>query len=332
MRATPQGGPGHRLGRWRGLGIAAAVLVAGAILYPAVSAVYRAQSDASTLTVHPAALARTAPAPGNVARSGAPATTATGATIPATATPKITNTAAAASKSPAPKSPAPTPAAGSKAATGVGAVPAGASLAGRIKPGQTRSGVATFYQGAQNTGACSFDPSPDHMTAAMNEADYEGSNACGAYLQVHGSSGATITVRVTNLCPYPCRVGQLDLDPEAYKLLAPLQTGETPITWKLVSPSLSGGIEIRYKTGSTQWWCGIQVINHRNPVARLEVKVGGAWKALPRASYNYFLSAQGSGCGGQIRVSDLYGQALTVGAPAIKAEVTQPTSLQFAGH
>ena len=192
--------------------------------------------------------------------------------------------------------------------------------------------MATYYQGAQNTGACSFDPSPDHLTAAMNEADYEGSNACGAYVQVQGSNGATITVRVTNLCPAPCRAGQLDLDPEAYKLLAPLQTGQTPITWKLVSPNLSGGIDIRYKTGSSQWWCGIQVINQRNPVVRLEVLASGGWKALPRASYNYFLSTQGSGCGGQIRVTDIYGQRLTVGPLPIKADVTQATTAQFARH
>lgn len=206
---------------------------------------------------------------------------------------------------------------------------ASAPLAGRIKPGQVRTGVATFYEGAQNTGACLFDPSPDHFTAAMNEADYESAKACGAYLQVHGANGRTITVRVTNLCPYPCRLGQLDLDPEAYKLLAPLSTGETPITWKLVSPGLSGGIGIRYKTGSSQWWCAVQVVNHRNPVARLELLVGGAWKQVPRASFNYFVQPGGSGCGGRVRVTDIYGQQLVVGALPIRPDVVQPTSLQF---
>ncbi|HET9654771.1 MAG TPA: expansin EXLX1 family cellulose-binding protein [Kineosporiaceae bacterium] len=192
--------------------------------------------------------------------------------------------------------------------------------------------MATFYQGAQNTGACLFDPSPDHFTAAMNEKDYEGSGACGAYVEVHGSNGATITLRITNLCPYPCRVGQLDLDPEAYKLLAPPKTGETPITWKLLSPNISGGISLRYMKGSTQWWCGIQVINHRNPVARLEVKASGAWKSLPRSGYDYFLSAKGAGCGSDIRVTDIYGQTLVVGALPVRADVTQGTDLQFARH
>jgi expansin (peptidoglycan-binding protein) len=191
--------------------------------------------------------------------------------------------------------------------------------------------VATFYD-SDGSGACSYDRSPDHMTAAMNWTDYEDSKACGAYVEVHGSNGATITVRVTNLCPAPCRVGQLDLDPEAYKLLAPLKTGETPITWKLVSPNLSGGVAVRFKTGSSQWWCGIQAINHRNPVARLQLMAGGAWVELPRTGYNYFLSANGSGCGGALRITDIYGQSLVVEPLPIRPDAVQQTGLQFANH
>ena len=329
MRATGQGGRSYRLGRWQSLGVAAAVIAAGGLIYPVVPTALHSQSRTSAVAVHAADL--TTAGPGNAIPVHSSATTVSGATTPATVAAK---TVTAPRKSPTPKSSVtPKRAAGSGTAQAkTGSTSAGASLAGRIKPGETRQGVATFYQGAQNTGACSFDPSPDHMTAAMNQADYEGSNACGAYIQVHGSNGATITVRVTNLCPYPCRAGQLDLDPEAYKQLAPLQTGETPITWKLVSPSLSGGISIRYKPGSSQWWCGIEVINHRNPVARLEVMVSGAWKAVPRASYNYFISAHGAGCGGKIRVTDIYGQRLTVGPLPVKPDVTQATSVQFAKH
>jgi expansin (peptidoglycan-binding protein) len=330
MRATRRGDQGHQLRRWRGLGIAVAVIAVAGFTYPVVSNAFHSTSRTSAVTVNSPG-ATTSSADTGTTPSGQPSvTTVPGATTTATVAPKVTATTKAPPKTTAAKK---TTAGSTTTAGKAGPASSTASLAGRIKPGQTRTGKATFYQGAQNTGACSFDPSPDHLTAAMNEADYEGSNACGAYIQVHGSTnGATITVRITNLCPYPCAVGQLDLDPEAYKLLAPLQTGETPITWKLVSPNLSGGIAIRYKPGSSQWWCGIQVINHRNPVARLEVLVNGAWKALPRASYNYFLSATGAGCGSQIRVTDIYGQQLTVGPLAIKVNVTQATSVQFSGH
>jgi expansin (peptidoglycan-binding protein) len=53
---------------------------------------------------------------------------------------------------------------------------------------------------------------------------------------------------------------------------------------------------------------------------------------LERADYNYFLSEDGSGCGGALRLTDIYGQQLTVPALAVRANVTQPTQVQFAKH
>ncbi|MEV4315639.1 expansin EXLX1 family cellulose-binding protein [Actinocrispum sp. NPDC049592] len=212
------------------------------------------------------------------------------------------------------------------------AAPAGdTSLAGRIKPGVSRSGVATFYD-SNGGGACSYDPSPDPLTAAMNTADYEDSKACGAYVQVRTTNGASLTVRITNLCPAPCRAGQLDLSAEAFARLAAPSKGEIPITWTLVSPATPKTISVRYKTGSSRYWCAIQVIDHRNPVARLEVQSGGQWKQLTRADYNYFLSPNGSGCGGAIAVTDIYGQRLAVDPLPVKPDVAQATSLQFAAH
>lgn len=208
---------------------------------------------------------------------------------------------------------------------------AGASPAGRIEPGVPHTGVATFYD-SDGGGACSYDPGPDPLTAAMNSTDFEGSQACGAYVLVQAAGGASLTVRITNLCPAPCRVGQLDLSAAAFARLAPPVAGEIPITWTLVSPALSKNISIRYKTGSTQWWCGIQVIDHRNPVARMEVQVGGQWQPLHRADYNYFLSESGAGCGKPIALTDIYGQRLVVAALPVKPDVLQATNVQFAGH
>ncbi|MCP2245954.1 expansin EXLX1 family cellulose-binding protein [Lentzea aerocolonigenes] len=209
--------------------------------------------------------------------------------------------------------------------------PAAAPLAGKLQPGVTRTGVATFYD-SNGSGACSYDASPDPLTAAMNWSDYEDSAACGAYVLVKAANGKSITVRITNLCPAPCRVGQLDLSAQAFAQLAPPVQGEIPITWTLVSPALSKKISIRYKTGSSQYWCGIQVIDHRNPVARLEVQAGGQWRQLKRADYNYFLSENGAGCGGQVAVTDLYGERLVLNALPVKPDVIQPTTVQFAQH
>ncbi|MEV0637984.1 expansin EXLX1 family cellulose-binding protein [Streptomyces sp. NPDC050619] len=206
---------------------------------------------------------------------------------------------------------------------------AGAPLAGRIRPGVTYEGVATFYD-SDGGGACLYDPSDDVMTGAMNSTDYESAKACGAYVSVRAAGGKSITVRITNECPGECAPGQIDLSAEAFAQLADPTSGKIAITWKLVSPSTSGTMSIRYKTGSSRYWCGIQVIGHRNPVARLEVRAGDGWRRLPRPDYNYFLSEDGTGCGGGIRITDIYGERLTVDGIAIRPNVVQPTRVQFA--
>lgn len=209
---------------------------------------------------------------------------------------------------------------------------AAASLAGRIRPGVGYRGVVTHYDAGTGEGACLFGPTDDLMIAAMNTADYEGSKACGAYVLVRAAGGASITVRITNECPPPCTTGQLDLSEQAFAKLAPLSRGLIPVTWSLLSPSTSGTVSIRYKTGSSRWWCGIQVIGHRNPLARLEVRSGGGWLQLPRTDYDYFLSEHGSGCGGAIRITDIYGQQLVVDGITVRPDAVQPTRVQFAPH
>ncbi|MFE8014427.1 expansin EXLX1 family cellulose-binding protein [Streptomyces antibioticus] len=225
----------------------------------------------------------------------------------------------------------PTPSAPSTSARPASRAPAATgSLAGRIRPGATYRGVATSYDIGDGDGACSFGPSSDVMTAAMNTADYETSKACGAYVQVR-SGGKSITVRITNECPAPCVAGQLDLSREAFAKLAPLSAGRITVDWSLLSPAISDTVSIRYKTGSSRYWCGIQALGHRNPLARLEVRTGdGSWLSLPRAEYNYFLSEQGAGCGGTIRLTDIYGERLTVEGLAVRAEAVQGTGVQFA--
>ncbi|MEU9135065.1 expansin EXLX1 family cellulose-binding protein [Streptomyces sp. NPDC048404] len=207
-----------------------------------------------------------------------------------------------------------------------------ASLAGRIRPGVGYRGVATTYDAGTGDGACSYGPSDDLMTAAMNHTDYETSKACGAYVLVRASGGATVTVRITNECPTGCAPGQLDLSAQAFARLANPAAGRIPITWKLLSPGDAGTLSLRYKTGSSRYWCALQVIGHRNPVARLELRAGGGWRRLPRTGYNYFLAEDGGGCGGTIRITDIYGERLTVDGVAPRPGTAQTTRLQFARH
>ncbi|MFI8168897.1 expansin EXLX1 family cellulose-binding protein [Streptomyces sp. NPDC085931] len=240
---------------------------------------------------------------------------------PSHASPGPTRTPTAA---PARPSPAPTPRTSARPASGA------APLAGRVKPGVTYRGIATHYDAADGDGACSYGPSPDLMVAAMNHTDYETSAACGAYLLVRAANGASVTVRVTNECPLPCAPGQLDLSKEAFAKLAGLSAGRIPVSWSLLSPATSDTVSIRYKTGSSRHWCGIQALGHRNPLARLEVRAGGGWQRLTRTGYNYFLSPDGTGCGGSLRLTDIHGERLTVDGVPVRPGVVQPTRVQFA--
>jgi expansin (peptidoglycan-binding protein) len=266
--------------------------------------------DPGTAAEHAAAtphVSATFPAANRVASTGLPSTTAA---IPVT-------------PSSLPDTSAPVPATNSTAA-------GPARLAGRIRPGVTYSGVATSYP-ADGGGACMYDPSGDLMVAALNQADFEASKACGAYLQVQGPSGASVTVRVTDRCPQ-CAVGAIDLSAQAFARLAAPSTGRIAVTWKLLSPSTSRTVGIRYKTGSSRNWCAIQVLDHRNPLALLEVRSGTTWRQLPRSDFNYFVSADGSGCGGTIRVTDIYGQRLVLSGFTVKPGTVQTSRLQFSRH
>ncbi|MDH6214032.1 expansin EXLX1 family cellulose-binding protein [Streptomyces pseudovenezuelae] len=234
-----------------------------------------------------------------------------------------------AASSPASSPPATTKAPRKPSATRT-AQAAAAPAAGRIRPGVTYQGVATSYDIGNGDGACSYGPSGDTMTAAMNHTDYETAKACGAYVRVQ-AGGVSVTVRITNECP-ECTPGQIDLSRQAFAKLAALSKGRMSISWSLLSPATSDTVSVRYKTGSSQYWCAVQPIGHRNPVARLEVRAGGTWRQLARTDYNYFLSENGSGCGGALRITDIYGEQLIVDGIAVRPNVVQATGVQFARH
>lgn len=181
-------------------------------------------------------------------------------------------------------------------------------------------GIATYYD-ATGAGACSFDATPnDLMVTAMNAVEYDNAEICGAYLHVTGPRGR-VTVRVVDLCP-ECGAGHLDLSAEAFALIADPIDGRVNITWQLVSPELTGPILYHFKEGSNQWWTAVQVRNHRNPVARLEIRgEGGAWGEVTRTDYNYFVQTEpGMGPGPYtFRITDVYGNMLVdTGIPHVE--------------
>jgi expansin (peptidoglycan-binding protein) len=284
-------------------------------------------ADDSSVAIAPAEAAA-APTPAAVDPSPASATlgakpaTATKRSVPATpakASPKTTTKTAKAKT--AVKTPRKAKAA-ARTATRTGSGPG----TGRIQFGRTYTGTATFY-GATGAGNCSFEASSNLMVGAMNQTDYENSQACGAHLSVTGPNGK-VTIRIVDRCP-ECPPGAIDLSQEAFAKIAPVSAGRVSISWKLLSPAGLGPVAYRYKTGSSQYWCGIQVRNHRNPVRSVQVKSGSAWKTLERQEYNYFVSHGGVGCGGAIRVTDIYGNRLTDTGIRISPDKTQQGKFQF---
>lgn len=170
-------------------------------------------------------------------------------------------------------------------------------------------GEATHYR-ADGTGKCSFDASPDELVAAISSAAFAGAAWCGACLVVIGPDATEIVVRVVDSCP-ACKPGDLDLSEAAFALLAPLTRGRIPITWLPVPCDVEGPLAFRFKERSNPSWTGIQLRNHRYPIARLEARRGdGSYTPLPRADYNYFVgSALGPGPY-TLRITDARGQQL----------------------
>jgi len=209
-------------------------------------------------------------------------------------------------------------------------VPLIIKLGGPPSGGAIHTGEATYYNEADGGGNCSFDPTPqDLMVGAMNHTDYADSAICGAYVELTGPNG-TITIRIVDQCP-ECPAGDIDLSPSAFAKIAALAKGRVPITWRIVSPDISGPIRYQFKEGSSQWWTAVQIRNHRNPIAKFEyLAKNGQFKAVPREDYNYFVESSGMGPGPYtFRVTDSYGNVLTDSGIALKVAGEVDGNAQF---
>lgn len=183
-----------------------------------------------------------------------------------------------------------------------------------LQQAEQRTGRATYYD-ATGDGNCMFGPSPnDLMVAAISHEDY-GTPApaayCGAYVEVTGELGSVV-VRIVDKCPDAlCTRGHLDMSPQAFAKIAPLEKGIVPISWRVVSPNLGRSMAYHIKPGSNPWWTAIQVRYHRNPIVKLEYRDGaGQWVAMERQDYNYFVGLNMGAGPYTLRVTDRYGNTV----------------------
>ncbi len=178
--------------------------------------------------------------------------------------------------------------------------------------GTVHSGDGTFYGGGYVGGCAMLDPvSTDYWIVAMNLEDYNEGQLAGAYLEVTGELG-TINMLVTDLLPEG-KKGDLDLYVDAFPLIAPAEKGRVPVTWKIVplDSAENAPVSYKYKEGTTQFWCGVQVRNHRYPITKLEyLDKNGEFQEIKRRRYNYFESDKMGAGPFTFRITDIYGQVV----------------------
>ena len=177
--------------------------------------------------------------------------------------------------------------------------------------GTVHTGEGTFYGGGYEGGHAMLDPvSRDYWIVAMNHSDYNSAQLAGAYREVTGELG-TINMLVTDELPEG-KKGDLDLYTDAFPLIAPVEKGRVPVSWKIVPLDSAeyAPVSYKYKEGSTEFWCGVQVRNHRYPITRLEFLKDGEWVELPRRPYNYFESREMGAGPFTFRITDIYGHVI----------------------
>ncbi len=178
--------------------------------------------------------------------------------------------------------------------------------------GTVHTGEGTFYGGGYEGGCAMLDPvdRERYWIVAMNIFDYNNAQLAGAYIEVTGERG-TINMLVTDLLPEG-KKGDLDLYTDAFPLIADPEKGRVPVSWRIIPLDTDEPVSYRFKEGSTEFWCGVQVRNHKYPVSKLEyLNKNGEWTELPRRNYNYFESMEMGAGPFTFRITDIYGDVIT---------------------
>jgi hypothetical protein len=187
-------------------------------------------------------------------------------------------------------------------------------------------GRITFYA-QSNIVACDIPQSEwPQYTTALSEKHFQGGLACGATVRLM-NKGKEIQAMVVDLCPVQgneqwCSGDMTHFDlgnSTAFAQLEPPETGVRELSFQwLPTPVGDTPVKLRLKDGINAYWFAIEVINHRYPVAKLEIKdpQSGAWIAGNRTRpgmYNYWqfdFTGNGLTVPFQIRITDQFGQVI----------------------
>ncbi|KAJ5323815.1 hypothetical protein N7476_002415 [Penicillium atrosanguineum] len=179
------------------------------------------------------------------------------------------------------------------------------------------SGEATFYGGNVAGGTCSFSgytlPSGLFGTALSVDQWSDAAN-CGACVSVTGPSGNSIKAMIVDQCP-SCDTNHFDLFQDAFGELADISTGIIDIDWSFTSCELDGPLKLKNKSGTSEYWFSMQVVNANEPITKMEVSAdgGSTWQSTSRTYYNYFEQSSGFGTDTvTVRVTGKSGKTVTV--------------------
>ncbi|KAF2637714.1 barwin-like endoglucanase [Massarina eburnea CBS 473.64] len=215
---------------------------------------------------------------------------------------------------------------------------AAASAAPSVSPAEDVSsasattGTATFYGGNLSGGTCSFTdytiPSGLYGTAFGGNWD---ASACGQCVSVTGPNGNTIKAMVVDQCP-ECDASHLDLFENAFTQIGDKSAGTIDISYSVVPCGISSPLVLKMKSGSSQYFFSMQVVNSNVAISKLEISTdgGSSWKSTTRQTYNFFEISSGSGSDTvDVRVTSVGGKTITVNSVSVADSATKTADSNF---
>ncbi|SEL80893.1 Por secretion system C-terminal sorting domain-containing protein [Aquimarina amphilecti] len=196
------------------------------------------------------------------------------------------------------------------------------------------TGEGTFYDGVAGGtfGNCSLPVAVgDYLHCALNNFDYDGSDSCGACIEVTGAKGSVI-VNVVDRCP-ECASGDVDMTIEAFEMIADVVDGRVPISWKFVPCETilaNETIKINFKEGSSEFWTAIQFRNINHAISKMEYQLpDNTWKNTNRELFNFFIETSGIPSPMNLRVTSILGEVLIFENIVLNLNEDFDTGLQF---
>jgi hypothetical protein len=219
------------------------------------------------------------------------------------------------------------------AALGVIALAAGVVHFAPLSCAQTITGaptaVAVHYNPLRAEDRCSIEPlSGGGLYVSLPPGQYRDGTDCGAYLTITGPRG-TVRAEIVDMCP-GCAAGRLDLSTAAFARIQPLADGTALVTYRLArDPALSGPLAVRIQAGSSRGSMAIQVLNHGNPLSRVQVN---GRDLAPRPD-GYWVAPGGAG-GGPFRVNvlDSVGNTAVLTGITLRPGAVQRTTVLMYGR